>query len=380
MDVFGEMKCLELVVCYVCLLSCCCGETDPVRRQHQQLKQLLLSNYSKTVSPYGDTTRINVTASFALSAILAVEETSQIFRMSGVLDLAWSDSWLTWNDSNDVMMLTFTKKEIWTPNLIIPNGVGNKIASILSTSMTIDVTSSGEVLMLLFGEFETICDIDVKWYPYDEQVCHMSVLCLNEANLDPGDHDSGTIFSQYFTGSSEWELVNSTTNLKYIHTELYTVSYVDFEFRLRRHSIFYTLSVIFPMCLLSLLNACVFLLPAASGEKVSFLVSIFVSEAVFLNYINDAIPKSGNASRLIIYLVLLLSQSALALLATLLVMNTHHRKGPLIYLLRKIKVSPATAGTEATGFQEDELVDKLDNILFVVFVAIAIASLLLCYV
>ncbi|XP_067648968.1 neuronal acetylcholine receptor subunit alpha-5-like [Haliotis asinina] len=328
--------------------------------------------------------RVNVSVSFAPIAVVAVEEASQIFRLSGTLTLSWTDPWLSWNISNGILRLNFDHDEIWTPDFIIPNGVGDKISS-LRASMPISVDFAGRTLMFIIDEFETICNLDVTRYPYDEQVCHMSVLGLFDTSLYLGDQDFIKIFSEYFTGSSEWELVNTTFHQEHLQSVFSILPYVDIQFHLRRLSIFYTLSVIFPMCLLSFLNACVFLLPAASGEKVSFLVSIFVSGAVFLNYINDAIPKSGIASRLTIYLVLLLSQSALALLATILVMNIHHRQGALLSFCRlNVKVTnmnnKPSAWNETRDVPKTEDARRLDMFLFVLFVLMAAASILVFYV
>ncbi|XP_071102249.1 acetylcholine receptor subunit beta-type unc-29-like [Haliotis cracherodii] len=363
-----------LMLSVVFLLRCCHGEADPERRRQQRLKQDLLYNYSTTVSPKGTASRVMVSVSFAVIAVIAVEEANQIFRLSGALTLSWTDPWLTWDRSNDIEKLEFEPEEIWTPKIVIANGVGSKISS-LSASVPISVDHSGTAIMFMINEFETICNLDVVRYPYDEQVCRITVISLlNSSDFGLGNQEYTNIFSTYFTGSSEWDLVNKTISVKRVADR---IPYVDLEFRLRRHSIFYTLSVIFPMCLLSFLNACVFLLPAASGEKVSFLVSIFVSEAVFLNYINDAIPKSGIASRLTIYLVLLLSQSALALLATLLVINTHHRQGALLCRLRKkIAVQSTSPLERGDDIKNDEAADRLDKIMFVLFVLMAALSIL----
>ncbi|XP_046585515.1 neuronal acetylcholine receptor subunit beta-3-like [Haliotis rubra] len=80
------------------------------------------------------------------------------------------------------------------------------------------------------------------------------------------------------------------------------------------------------MVLLSILNSFVFLLPADSGEKISFLVSIFVTYAVFLNFVSDLIPKSDRLPRLVVYLVLVQCHSTLCILATLFILNRHHKK------------------------------------------------------
>ena len=54
-------------------------------------------------------------------------------------------------------------------------------------------------------------------------------------------------------------------------------------------------------------------------------VAIMVSLAVFLSFINDAMPKtSSSISRLAIYVDLLLMQSCLSFLATLVVLRGHY--------------------------------------------------------
>ncbi|KAL8624249.1 hypothetical protein ACOMHN_027555 [Nucella lapillus] len=52
--------------------------------------------------------------------------------------------------------------------------------------------------------------------------------------------------------------------------------------------------LLLPMFLTSYLNTLVFLLPVQSGEKISFLVSIFVSTSVFISFFEDVMPPGLN--------------------------------------------------------------------------------------
>ena len=56
---------------------------------------------------------------------------------------------------------------------------------------------------------------------------------------------------------------------------------------LRRKTTFYTVCLVLPMVLTSYMNALVFLVPLQSGEKVSFLVTIFVSNSVYIGSVTD---------------------------------------------------------------------------------------------
>ncbi|KAH9500028.1 hypothetical protein Btru_076188, partial [Bulinus truncatus] len=97
--------------------------------------------------------------------------------------------------------------------------------------------------------------------------------------------------------------------------------------KLSRASLFYIVTVIAPMVLTSLLTSFVFVIPPESGEKVSFLISVFVSNAVFLNFIASTIPRRMtivNIPRLTVFLLGVLLESFAALLATLFVIRTYN--------------------------------------------------------
>ncbi|XP_071114964.1 uncharacterized protein [Haliotis cracherodii] len=125
---------------------------------------------------------------------------------------------------------------------------------------------------------------------------------------------------------SEFDWENKNVLVSYTSQEIRTPFSNEITFHLKRQASFYVLGIVFPMVLLSILNSFVFLLPADSGEKISFLVSIFVTYAVFLNFVSDLIPKSDRLPRLALYLVLVQCHSTLCILATLFILNRHHKK------------------------------------------------------
>ncbi|XP_046544457.1 CHRNA7-FAM7A fusion protein-like [Haliotis rubra] len=150
---------------------------------------------------------------------------------------------------------------------------------------------------------------------------------------------------------------------------------------LKRQSLFYVLSIIIPMALTSIMNAFVFILPANSGEKVSFLVSIFVSHAVFLNFVYDIMPRtSTRVPKIMIYLICILLQSFLALLAvttTLRIRNNQlqgdHKRVSTVADETEVDNSTEVSKMKCRLHNLDA--QKMEYILFVVFLLAAILNI-----
>nr|KAG5712653.1 hypothetical protein BaRGS_029708 [Batillaria attramentaria] len=125
---------------------------------------------------------------------------------------------------------------------------------------------------------------DLTHYPYDEQVCSILFYSFLE-EFEWAAIESSRAFSQAIANtlelSSEWEMVNTSVHL-IIYGEDDELS-PKISLHLRRKTTFYTVCLVLPMVLTSYMNTLVFLVPLQSGEKVSFLVTIFVSTSVFVS-------------------------------------------------------------------------------------------------
>jgi hypothetical protein len=92
-----------------------------------------------------------------------------------------------------------------------------------------------------------------------------------------------------FTG--EWIILSMNGREKNLNFDSYSVDYVIFDFTIKRKTSYYVVTFLAPVVLTSYMNTLVFLMPADSGERVSYLVSIFVSNAVFVSFCTDQIPQ-----------------------------------------------------------------------------------------
>lgn len=101
-------------------------------------------------------------------------------------------------------------------------------------------------------------------------------------------------------------------------------NYVTCYVQIRRRSAFYVANLIAPMTLTSLMTILVFWIPAETEEKISFLVSLFTSTSVFLNYVIDMIPRSiETIPRVSLFVFAINIQVILATAATALVLRRY---------------------------------------------------------
>ena len=84
--------------------------------------------------------------------------------------------------------------------------------------------------------------------------------------------------------SGTWDVVDVPGEIKtwYDEKEGQTLSRAEFQIVLRRKTLFYTVNLILPCVLISILSTVVFYLPTSAGEKITMSVSIFLALIVFL--------------------------------------------------------------------------------------------------
>ncbi|XP_067664210.1 neuronal acetylcholine receptor subunit alpha-6-like [Haliotis asinina] len=306
----------------------------------------------------------------SISSLNAAEQT---FTFSAGVSMQWFDQNLAWNKTeyDDIENVTISADYVWVPSVVIPNGIDNVVPT---STPSPTIYSEGVGKLLFFESFKTSCQIDITLYPFDRQQCNILLMPVNGYTLEVSRSSFGNRLQSFFIENSEWELLDILAKVEDVEMQAIP-TFASFEFLLKRKSMFYIVSIILPMTLLSLLNACVFLLPADSGEKISYLISIFVSYAVFMNFVNDSIPKSGEVCRMSVYLTLVVCQSCLAIIVTLATLNN-------IFLWQsKTNVQPENVQVDMNSHEPPCVTSasnarRTERALFGVFLLLALMSLL----
>ena len=300
-------------------------ETSSRRDAEARLKQFFKNSpvVVETVAPYllnsSDNLKIPVEVRVIIASVLNIDDVQQTMTSSVYMSVSWKDPTLSWNISeyDGVERLIMPVEAVWTPHVYIANSIDKKKA--FTYTDIVVAYSNGTV----YGFFDyivvTYCDMDLQKYPYDTQQCP---LIINELTFPyilniTLNFAEDTSLASALSYSSSWDLLAQRISTSHI----YGSDVMSLSCQVRRKTTFYTVCLVVPMAMTSIMNTLVFLVPLQSGEKISFLVSIFVSTSVFTSFFTTVMPRGLDGVPKTMKLLLgVIVESLLILLATLLVM------------------------------------------------------------
>ena len=331
---------LAIFVSWILCLVKCDDILYPTLEDEQKLQIDLMKGYNKNLRPTNNRSMPTpVGIMFYLAQIKDYDPKKGSFAFVGVFSFWWQSDNMIWNSTEygGISHTIFSQSEVWLPQLlpgnahseIKPIGIGEDLKDI-----PVRFSQTGDSFWATGGVYEHACEGDITYYPFDYQTCEIHnfpwFFSKDEMFLFPLANDVDLV---YFTPNGGWELIDTSLNVS------------DFDYRrqlmikimIRRYSLFYLVSVIVPVIVVSFLNILVFLMPADSGERVSFAVTVLLAMSVFLTIVSDNLPESSqpNISLLSCFLFSDLVVSSLVTVSTILGLRYHHKKAeepmPLLY-------------------------------------------------
>ncbi|XP_017778182.1 PREDICTED: acetylcholine receptor subunit alpha-like isoform X2 [Nicrophorus vespilloides] len=254
------------------------------------------------------------------------------------VEQSWYDYKLKWDpkEYGGVEMLHVPSDHIWRPDIVLYNNADGNFEVTLATKATLNYT--GRVEWKPPAIYKSSCEIDVEYFPFDEQTCVMKFgswtydgfqVDLRHVDEVKGSNivDIGVDLTEFYT-SVEWDIleVPAVRNEKF-----YTCCdepYLDITFNItmRRKTLFYTVNLIIPCMGISFLTVLVFYLPSDSGEKVSLSISILLSLTVFFLLLAEIIPPTSLVVPLLGKFVLFtMILDTFSICVTVVVLNVHFR-------------------------------------------------------
>ncbi|XP_017301946.1 acetylcholine receptor subunit alpha-like [Diaphorina citri] len=132
----------------------------------------LLSNYNKLVRPVVNTTDVlRVCIKLKLSQLIDVNLKNQIMTTNLWVEQSWYDYKLRWEpkEYGGVHMLHVPSDHIWRPDIVLYNNADGNFEVTLATKATIYY--QGLVEWKPPAIYKSSCEIDVEYFPFDEQTC-----------------------------------------------------------------------------------------------------------------------------------------------------------------------------------------------------------------
>ncbi|XP_060071390.1 neuronal acetylcholine receptor subunit alpha-6-like [Ylistrum balloti] len=274
--------------------------------------------------------RVEVQVSLSLLTVNDLDIRDQTLSLTGFFTFYWEDERLEWaSDStyDNIRFLFSSETYVWRPPLLIENSVED-VSIISDKNVPMRFNNRGRVTWNPAGIYKVACEADTRYYPMDIQTCNITVTVWaytqNEINLrfkeDPFD-------LTFYSTNGEWQLIATETILpEAVARGGQSFSGLDFQIKLRRRPMFHILNTLFPVALMAVLSVMVFKLPADSGEKIGFSLTILLAYTVYLTLISENIPSTSvTVCYLSLYLALTLSLGSLSVLCTIFVLNIYFR-------------------------------------------------------
>lgn len=162
------------------------------------------------------------------------------------------------------------------------------------TEIFFKVKNTGAVRWDPPGQYFTHCDIDVTYYPFDYQKCSIEITTFAfTADVVPLNKTNDEVNVEDFKENGEWILVSSNVEMQILTENGEIFSQLVFKLIFKRRPGYYLTNVVYPVILVSLLTNLVFLLPADSGEKISYILTVLLAQAVLLTLIGDSMPTTS---------------------------------------------------------------------------------------
>ncbi|KAH3787843.1 hypothetical protein DPMN_165973 [Dreissena polymorpha] len=312
----------------ICLLICLksslvtCAVTAQDMRAH--LSTILPANYTTYIRPIlNQNDPVKVTMDLHLIGINSFDNREQKLTTTAYLNVEWTDQVIadSWIDT-DINHVYVPQGNVWRPDLALQNGFDTMVG-LGSSFLYVRVDRNGLVTWRPYQVFESGCEVNVRFFPFDKTSCELKFLVWSNT-LDKVSVARGTVGfdTTLFEANSEWTVLQTSVS----EFNAGDNSGILFKIEMERKPLHYLVTILVPVILLGALNAFLFVLPADSGEKTGYAVTAFLSFAVFLTIVGDEIPEnSDKASMFSLYIFIMTMVSTLLVGVTIFQLRIHHR-------------------------------------------------------
>ena len=281
------------------------------QRYEKDLLELLLTNYSTSYRPTRSNQEpINIEFDFKLNKIVKLDIKEQVLIVNSKITFKWRDQQLTWdpNKWNKTNYLNVASKYLWTPDIMLTNTAEDtsQSPSDLYKAMTL-VTHKGDVIWTSPVTLKSSCEIDIKWFPFDTQKCMLTFGSLSYAKsrlqlrfTKKPSSALGIRGSTHYS-SGDWTMKTLISTIREEKFECCPEKYslIEYTFTLKRMFTYYLIYLVLPCLCLIFMAPCMFYIPADSGERLGFGVTIVLALSVYLLVISDKLPEKSDKTPLL---------------------------------------------------------------------------------
>ncbi|VDK33828.1 unnamed protein product [Taenia asiatica] len=284
-----------------------------------------------------------------MNCYLLWDEKYQRLKSNVWLMMSWYDYRIAWNPNEfaGIESINIAAHKLWKPDIVVMNNVDGEFEAVWKPNIILH--SDGRVLWIPPAIFKTSCEIDVRYFPFDQQTCHMDLgswtytndqvelqFYVNQTNIDLSDYVESGVWD-FVEGPGHFHLdeplhYDDQFEVSFTHrrgsvSNRPTSARLTFKIVLRRKPLFYITNIIIPCVLIVILGICVFCLPTDAGEKITLSISILVTLVVYMILVSKMLPAGPKSIPLLSqFLLFTFAMTFLALCITAaVIINLNHR-------------------------------------------------------
>ncbi|XP_002740574.1 neuronal acetylcholine receptor subunit alpha-10-like [Saccoglossus kowalevskii] len=295
---------------------------------HYRLTKSVLKNYNSIVRPtHNISTVTTVTMQLFVSQIVEMDERIQTLKINSWLTLEWLDEYIKWNvnEYNGIDNVKLPSHSLWLPDIVLYENAANYYDNFMKDRIVV-VYHTGDVMWAAPVIFQSQCQIDVTYFPFDKQECKLK--------FGPWQHDgtevtiTGKGDVTVFTSDGEWDMeyMASRSNIEF-YPDAPGIPYTDvtYTIHLRRRPIFYFFNLITPCVLLAVVTLLMFFVPAEANEKITLGITVLLSLTVFLLLLADVMPPSSEVPLIGQYYAMTMVMVTMSLGMSVAVLHVHYK-------------------------------------------------------
>ena len=220
---------------------------------------------------------------FHLTYIQEYDEVAGKLSLNGYFGIQWIDKTVSWDPAEyGVSSITFNDELFWKPTFSMSNPYG-ALKILYKDDSVKRAHSTGQMDWFPSGSFDITCQADVSDYPFDTQTCTLAFVLSGYSDKEVILWPTA-FMTDWYVPHKTWDLVEANM------TRTAFPQVANFHMKLRRKPLFFVFNLILPIVLMCLLNPFVFFLPADSGERVGFSITVLLAIAVFLTISASSLP------------------------------------------------------------------------------------------
>ncbi|GMR59583.1 hypothetical protein PMAYCL1PPCAC_29778, partial [Pristionchus mayeri] len=265
----------------------------------------LLRYYRKGTRPVKHPNQlVHVSMSVFLYQIIKLDAVKNTISLSGSFELYWKDDFLTWDPKlyDEAREIFLSSQDIWIPEFSLYYSHNFNDAVKLLSNNDVRVNYTGHIRYYIPFSTESLCKLDVKFFPFDIQQCTLLFGSWAHSN----DSIKYSLYTQNlslidFYDNQEWELDTIHSNIK---ADGFLYDYLDpplfwemiiMDLVVVRQSFYYVFNLVIPSTIITLVAVIGFHTPSTSGRvrdaKFRLGIMTLMSMSVILLAIVEDMPK-----------------------------------------------------------------------------------------